>query len=699
MPLSRAHSLNCDDVAKVTRDPQLVILQATPFCNVDCRYCYLPDRANPRRMPRDVAERIFHAVFRSELIEDPILFLWHAGEPLAASTGYFRDMFSLADDVNRSFSRKYRHGIQTNGILIDDEWAALFRDRGVKVGLSLDGPAFIHDRHRVTRSGQGTHAKVMGAVSLLKRYGVEFSIIAVLTRYSLDFPDEMFCFFRDNGIKNVGFNIDETEGVHTSSSFNAANSISQYKNFMRRFMQRCYESRGAITVREFAQIVPTCISPNESLSEPICSTNIPLSVLTFDTEGNFSTFCPELSGTKSVKYADFVMGNIFRDPIESIFHNPAFQLVNHEVQEGVKACKATCAYWNVCGGGFPSNKFFEHGRFDVTETLACRVHKQATVDVVLEYLETELIPEKLIEASPPSLQKSPDGVLVLDPIPLTDLGRPRFMLSRGTVPPGAQGLSSGSYRSDAIIPGLPWRDPSPTELDILRGKTAPWGSWIQVVRVPDEFLTHFDQLRCAARAGNSEGDVTRLSGSPDVSKGINLVTKFLTFWSAGAGSSLERALIQFKPPSLATTTLDQKNNQYIGLHVDTWYSNPLPDRAGSPGRICINLGLEDRYFLYINVSLSRMPDMLTQAGHDELRHCDPGGALGTAFFRAFPNYPVVRIRIAPGEAYIAPTENLLHDGSTEGQSGWDLTLTLRGRFTSQRALTNPNASHNDGRAN
>ena len=238
----------------------------------------------------------------------------------------------------------------------------------------------------------------MHGIRVLQTKGIRFNVIMVLTLYALDYPDEIFHFLVDNRIENVGFNIDEQEGINKTSSYEAGNAVEKYKAFMQRFIRLADESHGVLTVRELSQIVPMILYADDRIRRPVSSANAPLQLLTFDHHGNYSTFCPELAGTRSIKYNNFVMGNILTQPIEQIFDNPVFRLVNEEVQAGVKECEATCQYWNLCGGGFPSNKYFEHGRFDVTETLMCRIHKQATVDVVLEYLRNKLhsppIPEQ-----------------------------------------------------------------------------------------------------------------------------------------------------------------------------------------------------------------------------------------------------------------------------------------------------------------
>jgi len=223
-------------------------------------------------------------------------------------------------------------------------------------------------------------------VRLLQEHGIAFGVIAVLTDFTLDYPDEFFDFYREQGIDRVGFNIDEIEGVYTSTSFTHDEALARYKRFVARIVQLSDVSGGAVRFREVWDNLRSIVMANE----PYNLANKPLRILNFDVDGNFSTYCPELVAAKSDKYGDFIMGNILHDGLNDLLTNRVFQLVNREVEAGLALCEQTCPYWNHCGGGEPSSKFFQHGRFDVSETTTCRVHKQATVDVLVDYLEAKL---------------------------------------------------------------------------------------------------------------------------------------------------------------------------------------------------------------------------------------------------------------------------------------------------------------------
>jgi hypothetical protein len=131
---------------------------------------------------------------------------------------------------------------------------------------------------------------------------------------------------------------------------------------------------------------------------------------------------------------------------------------------------------------------------------------------------------------------------------------------------------------------------------------------------------------------------------------------------------------------LPTTTYDPRTSQLIGLHVDSFYREPLATRHLAPNRLCLNAGKEDRFLLFINLPLLEMRNILVRAGDTDPRVTGDSIDVGDVFMALFPDYPVLRLTIRPGEAYIAPTENVVHDSTTEGKTESDVTITLLGEF-------------------
>src|SRR5215510_3664998 len=175
------------------------VLQPTAFCNINCSYCYLPDRSNKHVMAQSTVTRLFSEIFSSGWCAHEIIVLWHAGEPMAAPISFYREAFATIERLRPS-SVTVKHSFQTNATLVNDDWCRLFREWNVGIGVSVDGPREIHDRNRKTRSGKGTFDKTMAGIRCLQKSGVSFHVLSVLSRDSLADPDGMLAFYIDQDI-------------------------------------------------------------------------------------------------------------------------------------------------------------------------------------------------------------------------------------------------------------------------------------------------------------------------------------------------------------------------------------------------------------------------------------------------------------------------------------------------------------------
>jgi uncharacterized protein len=173
----------------------LVVLQPTPFCNIDCGYCYLPNRSSTHKMDLEILRKIILEVFSSKLVNHPIDFLWHLGEPLVVSVEYYKKAFSIISEISKDTGIGYSLGFQTNAILLNEEWIELIKENKINIGVSIDGPDFIHDYQRVDKKKRGTHSQVMKGIRLLQAAKIPFSTIMVISNHSLDYPDEICDFF------------------------------------------------------------------------------------------------------------------------------------------------------------------------------------------------------------------------------------------------------------------------------------------------------------------------------------------------------------------------------------------------------------------------------------------------------------------------------------------------------------------------
>ncbi|MGK7876513.1 MAG: cyclophane-forming radical SAM/SPASM peptide maturase GrrM/OscB [Xenococcaceae cyanobacterium] len=368
----------------------LVIIQATSFCNLDCDYCYLPDRQLKNRFSLDLIEPIFKNIFTSPFLREDFTVCWHAGEPLAVPISFYDSALSKINELDRDFNVNnflVRQSIQTNATLINQDWCDLFKKYQINIGVSLDGPAFIHDAHRKTRTGLGTHASTMRGIAHLQKNHIDFNVIAVITQESLDYPDEIFNFFMENGITDVGFNLEEIEGVNKLSSLKKSGTEARYRAFMKRFWELITQAKGAFMLREFERICSLMYAGERIKRSGLVT---PFVMINIDSQGNFSTFDPELLGVKTDIYGDFILGNVLHDTFESVCQTEKFQKIYQDINAGVELCRNTCQYFGVCGGGSGSNKYWENGTFRSAETMACKYYEKVVTDIVLEELETAL---------------------------------------------------------------------------------------------------------------------------------------------------------------------------------------------------------------------------------------------------------------------------------------------------------------------
>ena len=304
----------------------LLVLQPTPFCNLDCSYCYLPDRNSKRKMAPAVLERIFERVFSSDLVRERFTVVWHAGEPMVLPIGFYEDALRIIAKYNGTNSRDcatVTHSIQTNGVLIDSEWCDFIKRNQINIGVSIDGPDFLHDAFRKTRRGAGTHRRVMNGIRLLNEHQIPFHVISVLTGDSLDYPDELYDFYVENEIHQLGFNVEEVEGPHQKSSLQAGEIFERYVRFMSRFFDLVNDGGFEIQMREFGSTIAAVLQAGRD-DVPLSHETAPFGIISVDCDGNFSTFSPELLGLSSPHYGDFALGNVARDSFESAANSGKF---------------------------------------------------------------------------------------------------------------------------------------------------------------------------------------------------------------------------------------------------------------------------------------------------------------------------------------------------------------------------------------
>ena len=179
-----------------------------PICNLDCKYCFYLEKEklypgeNQWRMSDAVLEEYIRQYIRSQPAPE-INFAWQGGEPTLLGVDFFRKAVAL--QKKHAAGKTIFNAIQTNGTLLDDEWCEFLAANKFLVGLSIDGPAELHDKYRVDKRQQPTFDAVMRGLDCLKRHGVEFNTLTVVNRANSQQPLEVYHFLKGIGSQFLQF--------------------------------------------------------------------------------------------------------------------------------------------------------------------------------------------------------------------------------------------------------------------------------------------------------------------------------------------------------------------------------------------------------------------------------------------------------------------------------------------------------------
>jgi len=361
-------------------EPRLIILQPTPYCNINCSYCYLGHRDEKRLMAREVVEALREKIFSRLSPRSAPIVVWHAGEPTAAPIAWYEHAYSRLMDVAPP---RTRFGMQSNGIAIDDKWIDLFRRTNTNVGLSIDGPQRFHDARRRTRNDKPTWHLAIEALKRLQDSGFDPSVITVLHPDGLECPEDYYAFYYRHGITQVGFSVDELEGANKSSSFAGKHFKVAVTAFLLSILELAYRDSFPLHIREVERIAQKLAGVELSENEQV----EPWAAIVVAADGSISTFSPEFMEMNAPAYGNFAFGSIVDESLEEVGRSPAFLRASREIAQGVEACRKSCRYFSVCGGGSPVNKLSETGDMKATETDFCRLTTQASSDALMTFIE------------------------------------------------------------------------------------------------------------------------------------------------------------------------------------------------------------------------------------------------------------------------------------------------------------------------
>lgn len=180
---------------------------AGALCNLSCRYCYYLEKEHLYTGGAPVMSNALLERFTQEYIEAQttreVLFTWHGGEPLTRPLSFYRQ----AVEMQKQYARGHviDNCIQTNGVLLNDEWCRFLKEEGWLVGISIDGPEEFHDAFRRDKQGRPTFAQVIKGIELLQKYDIPWNGMAVVNSLNGNHPLEFYHFFKEIGCHYLQF--------------------------------------------------------------------------------------------------------------------------------------------------------------------------------------------------------------------------------------------------------------------------------------------------------------------------------------------------------------------------------------------------------------------------------------------------------------------------------------------------------------
>lgn len=213
----------------------MLIKPASSACNMRCKYCFYEDEAKCREqgfrgiMSLETAKKIIHSAVQAS--DKSCSFMFQGGEPTLAGLDFYCGFIAIEKEYP---DITFFHSIQTNGYAVDEEWVSFFKENNFFVGVSLDGNPDLHNLNRRSQQGNDTHSRVIRAIRLLERYGVEFNILSVVTARAAKNIEKTYNYFKKQGFEHLQF-IDCLDSFDGENVFSADNE--EYCSFLTRLFR------------------------------------------------------------------------------------------------------------------------------------------------------------------------------------------------------------------------------------------------------------------------------------------------------------------------------------------------------------------------------------------------------------------------------------------------------------------------------
>jgi uncharacterized protein len=320
----------------------LLIKPASADCNLRCEYCfYLGHQSfypsqKSHRMPPEVLEQMISSFMSTA--QPQYTFAWQGGEPVLMGYDFYRNAIELQKKYGKP-GTIVCNSIQTNGTLVDRRLAQLFAEYNFLAGVSLDGPADIHDLYRKTVAGEGSHERVMAGIETLRQAGVEFNILCLVSQANVKKAKDIFRFYVENGFHFLQF-IPCVEFDRQNLLYPFALTAEQWGDFLcELFDEWIRHGPEKVYIRGFEAILAKLV--NNSTLQCNMGNNC---CAYFVMEWNGDVFPCDFFVKK-----ELLLGNIMVDSWDTINRSLIYRDFGKQKSQRNSACRI-CPYLRLCAG-------------------------------------------------------------------------------------------------------------------------------------------------------------------------------------------------------------------------------------------------------------------------------------------------------------------------------------------------------------
>lgn len=351
-------------IAPFSRNMYVMTKPVGAACNMECKYCYYLEKKNLYKgagtvMSDSLLEKFIKDYIESQTLPQ-VMFTWHGGEPLLLPISFYERVIRLQEKYGAG--RQIDNCIQTNGTLLNDDWARFFHNHGWLVGVSIDGPQQYHDLYRKMRNQEPSFTKVLRGIECLDRCGAEWNAMAVINNVNADHPAEFYRFFKSIGCHYIQFTPIVERIVLENGTKRLANIMD--KDAVRlaewsvspeqwgRFLCRLFDEWKARDIGVwFIQIFDSILANWVGMPPGNCS-YAPYCGHAGVMEHNGDVYCCD-----HFVFPQYRLGNIMQNTLVKMMFGMRQQEFGRSKRESLPVQCRQCKWLRLCNGECPKNRF------------------------------------------------------------------------------------------------------------------------------------------------------------------------------------------------------------------------------------------------------------------------------------------------------------------------------------------------------